>query len=142
MTLMGEEVLPSRRTCCVRLERNECTQLSACGEMLYSCIISVVLFVHSNIYCITIQSVVSYVRQFDLVCERAYLSYLATTIYFLGVMLGGLTFGPLAEKYGRRPVLLVSLVASVVFSISLTLVNSYVAFVLIRLVNGFFLQVG
>ena len=86
--------------------------------------------------------VVAYVRQFDLVCERAYLSYLATTIYFLGVMLGGLTFGPLAEKFGRRPVLLVSLVASVAFSISLTLANSYVAFVLIRLVNGFFLQVG
>ena len=33
VTLMGEEVLPSRRTCCVRLEGNECTQLSACGEM-------------------------------------------------------------------------------------------------------------
>ena len=33
VTLMEEEVLPFRRTCCVRLERNDCTQLSACGEM-------------------------------------------------------------------------------------------------------------
>ena len=38
MTLMGEEVLPSRRTCCVRLERNECTQLSDCGDI--SCCVS------------------------------------------------------------------------------------------------------
>ena len=37
MTLMEEEVLPSKRTCCVRLERNECTQLSACGEMPMLC---------------------------------------------------------------------------------------------------------
>ena len=33
VTLMKAEVLPSRRTCCVRLERNDCIQLSVCGEM-------------------------------------------------------------------------------------------------------------
>ena len=33
VTLMEEDILPSRRTCCVRLVRNECTQLSGCGEM-------------------------------------------------------------------------------------------------------------
>ena len=33
VTLMEEDILPSRRTCCVRLVRNECTQLSACSEM-------------------------------------------------------------------------------------------------------------
>ncbi len=33
VTLMEEDILPSRRTCCVRLVRNECTLLSACGEM-------------------------------------------------------------------------------------------------------------
>ncbi|KAI0215907.1 Organic cation transporter-like protein [Lamellibrachia satsuma] len=78
--------------------------------------------------------------EFDMVCERTYLTPLATSIYFFGVMLGGLTFGPLGEKYGRRPVLLASLVAAVVSSVSLTLADSYVVFVLIRLANGFFLQ--
>ncbi|KAK2179680.1 hypothetical protein NP493_477g01038 [Ridgeia piscesae] len=78
--------------------------------------------------------------EFDLVCDREYLNYLATTIYFLGVMLGGLTFGPLAETYGRRPVLLGSLVAAVGSSVVLTLSHTYVSFVLIRLANGFFLQ--
>ena len=33
VTLMWEDILPSRRTCCVRLVNNDCTQLCACGEM-------------------------------------------------------------------------------------------------------------
>ena len=33
VTLMEEDILPSGRTCCVRLCKNDCTQLSACGEM-------------------------------------------------------------------------------------------------------------
>ena len=33
VTLMEEDILPSRRTCCVRLDKNECIQLSVCGEM-------------------------------------------------------------------------------------------------------------
>ena len=93
-----------------------------------------------NVY--RMRPICSFTAQFDLVCERAYLTPLATSIYFFGVMLGGLTFGPLGEKYGRRPVLLASLVAAVVSSVSLTLADSYVVFVLIRLANGFFLQVG
>ena len=36
VTSMEEDILPSRRTCCVRLDKNECIQLSACGEMLYT----------------------------------------------------------------------------------------------------------
>ena len=33
VTLMEEDMLPSRRTCFVRLDKNECIRLSACGEM-------------------------------------------------------------------------------------------------------------
>ncbi len=33
VTLMEEDILPSRRTCCVQLDKNECIQMSACGEM-------------------------------------------------------------------------------------------------------------
>ena len=33
VTLMEDDVLPSMRTCCVRLVRNDCIKCSACGEM-------------------------------------------------------------------------------------------------------------
>ena len=33
VTLKEDDVLPSRRTCCVRLVRNDFIQCSACGEM-------------------------------------------------------------------------------------------------------------
>ena len=33
VTLMGEDIMPSRRTCCVRLVKSDCTQSCACGEM-------------------------------------------------------------------------------------------------------------
>ena len=33
VTLVEEDILPSRRTCCARLDKNECIQLSACGGM-------------------------------------------------------------------------------------------------------------
>ena len=37
MALMEEDILPSRRTCGVRLVKNDCTQLSVCGEIAIVC---------------------------------------------------------------------------------------------------------
>lgn len=36
--------------------------------------------------------------QWELVCDRAYIAPLVTTVYFCGVMLGGVIFGGLSDR--------------------------------------------
>jgi hypothetical protein len=40
--------------------------------------------------------------EWDLVCSREYLSNLSQTIFMLGIMVGNMFFGGLADKLGRR----------------------------------------
>ncbi|XP_048252017.1 solute carrier family 22 member 6-B-like [Haliotis rufescens] len=80
------------------------------------------------------------VTEWDLVCDDSYLRPLATTIYFCGVMLGGLLFGYLSDKFGRRPVMLGTLFAPVVLGIGIFFVPSYTWFVVLRFIEGIFLQ--
>ncbi|XP_040283602.1 solute carrier family 22 member 7 [Bufo bufo] len=55
------------------------------------------------------------VTQWDLVCERKGLSHLLATFFFIGVMLGSVVFGYLSDRFGRRSMLLLSWVLSLVF---------------------------
>lgn len=80
------------------------------------------------------------VSEWNLVCSQAYLSRLATTIYFVGVMIGGLLFGYLADKFGRKPVMLVTLFAPIAIGVLIALVKSYYIFVSLRFVQGIFIQ--
>ena len=67
---------------------------------------------------------------------------MATTIYFGGVMLGGLVFGDLADRWGRRPVLLVTILASLVLGVATAFSVSYNMFVALRFLQGVLMQVG
>ncbi|XP_046854931.1 solute carrier family 22 member 5-like isoform X2 [Xenia sp. Carnegie-2017] len=80
------------------------------------------------------------ISQWDLVCDDSYKANLATTIYFCGVLLGGLVFGTLSDKFGRRPVLLICLFSSSVVGLLLFLIDNYVAFVVLRFILGVLLQ--
>ncbi|RUS80894.1 hypothetical protein EGW08_011365 [Elysia chlorotica] len=80
------------------------------------------------------------VSQFDLVCSKKYLVSLATTIYFTGVMLGGLVFGDLADRFGRLPVMLFTLYASIVVGLATAFSVSYAMFVCLRFVHGVLIQ--
>ena len=46
-------------------------------------------------------------------CDRAYLAPLVTTVYFCGVMLGGVIFGGLSDRLGRKWVMLLCLYSQV-----------------------------
>ncbi len=74
-------------------------------------------------------------------CDDAYKASLATTIYFCGVMVGGLVFGTLSDKFGRRPVLLFCLYSPCILGVLLFLIKNYIAFVILRFILGLVLQV-
>lgn len=80
--------------------------------------------------------------QWSLVCESKYLSKLAATIYFCGVMVGGLLFGYLADKYGRKPVMLVTLYTPILIGLGTAFSNNYYLYVALRFFMGMFLQVS
>lgn len=78
--------------------------------------------------------------EWDLVCDNSYLSGLATTIYFIGVMVGGLLFGYLADRFGRKPIMLVTLFTPVAIGLLTSFVTSYYLFVTLRFFQGIFMQ--
>ncbi|XP_053240038.1 solute carrier family 22 member 7 [Podarcis raffonei] len=62
--------------------------------------------------------------QWDLVCEQKELNHATATFFFIGVMLGALIFGYLSDRFGRKTMLLVSymctLICGMVSSASVT----------------------
>uniref|UniRef100_A0A672JVP1 Solute carrier family 22 member 6 n=1 Tax=Sinocyclocheilus grahami TaxID=75366 RepID=A0A672JVP1_SINGR len=75
--------------------------------------------------------------QFDLVCEKRGLAKASATIFFVGVMAGAVFFGVLCDKYGRRSMLLVSYVSSIVFSVVSAFSSNYIMFAAFRFLTGF-----
>ena len=74
-------------------------------------------------------------------CDDAYKTSLATTLYFVGVMLGGLVFGTLSDMFGRRPILLLTMFTPALIGLLVFFIRHYIAFVVLRFVLGFLLQV-
>src|SRR6476661_8915657 len=54
----------------------------------------------------------------------------------LGAMLGAMTFGPLADRFGRKRVLIVSTVLFGIFTLLIAHAQSYSALVLCRVIAG------
>ena len=65
----------------------------------------------------------------------------ATTIYFAGVMVGGILFGQLADKIGRKPVVLICMYGHMLFGIGVYFVQTYSGFVSLRFFVGALVQV-
>ncbi|XP_041921726.1 solute carrier family 22 member 7-like [Alosa sapidissima] len=75
--------------------------------------------------------------EFDLVCEKKGLNEITTTVFFVGVMFGAMTFGGLSDRYGRRITLLVSYVSGMSFALISVFSTSYAMFAVLRLLSGF-----
>ncbi|KAM4041704.1 solute carrier family 22 member 7-like isoform 2-T2 [Anomaloglossus baeobatrachus] len=77
------------------------------------------------------------VTQWDLVCEKKGLSRILTSSFFVGVTLGTVVFGYLSDRFGRRAMLLLALVLSLVFGGLSAGSVSYPMFVVSLTLSGF-----
>ncbi|KAL2083667.1 hypothetical protein ACEWY4_021440 [Coilia grayii] len=75
--------------------------------------------------------------EWDLVCENKGFNKATTTIFFIGVMFGAVTFGSLSDRYGRRIMLLVSYVSGMSFAVISAFSTSYIMFAVLRFLTGF-----
>uniref|UniRef100_UPI0037E95692 solute carrier family 22 member 7-like n=1 Tax=Semicossyphus pulcher TaxID=241346 RepID=UPI0037E95692 len=75
--------------------------------------------------------------EWDLVCDKRGKNKATTTIFFVGVMFGAMSFGSLSDRYGRRIMLLVSYVTGMLFAVASAFSTSYVMFVVLRFFTGF-----
>ncbi|XP_040579995.1 solute carrier family 22 member 7 isoform X2 [Lepeophtheirus salmonis] len=80
------------------------------------------------------------VAEWGLVCDRKYVGPLVTTIYFTGVMIGGVIFGYLSDRFGRKSVMLLCLYTQCLIGIALHFVRRLVIFMGLRFIQGVFIQ--
>ncbi|XP_061767475.1 solute carrier family 22 member 15 isoform X3 [Nerophis ophidion] len=78
----------------------------------------------------------SIVTEWVLVKQQAYKVSLAGSLFFAGLLLGNIIFGPLSDRIGRRPVYLAGLFFEVLFGYVTVAAPSYELFAASRLLVG------
>ncbi|KAK2113750.1 hypothetical protein P7K49_008016 [Saguinus oedipus] len=74
--------------------------------------------------------------EWDLVCEQKGLNKAVSTFFFTGVLVGAVAFGYLSDRFGRRRLLLVAYVSTLVLSLASAASVSYVMFAITRTLTG------
>lgn len=74
--------------------------------------------------------------EWDLVCEQRGLNKITSTCFFVGVLLGAVVYGHLADRFGRRQLLLVAYVSSLVLTLASAASVNYIMFVITRTLTG------
>ncbi|NXN46505.1 S22AD protein, partial [Rhinoptilus africanus] len=78
----------------------------------------------------------SLLTEFDLVCDRKDLTDISQSVYMLGLFLGSMIFGPLSDRIGRRPVILISIFLQGLFGVGLAFVPHFYVYMAFRCVVG------
>uniref|UniRef100_A0AAR2KMS2 Major facilitator superfamily (MFS) profile domain-containing protein n=1 Tax=Pygocentrus nattereri TaxID=42514 RepID=A0AAR2KMS2_PYGNA len=92
------------------------TSVESCGHYVFD---------HSQVK----QSIVT---DWDLVCEKEWLAKLSQPTFMLGVLIGALVFGDIADRVGRRPILMATSMCQFVFGITVAFTGNYYLFVVMR----------
>ncbi|XP_046878332.1 organic cation transporter protein [Hypomesus transpacificus] len=74
--------------------------------------------------------------EWDLVCDNANLNNIGASIYMFGLLIGAVVFGALADKYGRRPIILVGLAIQTTFGVGAAFAPNFYIYVILRFVVG------
>ncbi|XP_065082873.1 organic cation transporter protein isoform X2 [Ochlerotatus camptorhynchus] len=76
------------------------------------------------------------VSEWDLVCEKANLVNLSQTIFMFGILVGGVLFGSLADKYGRRPPLVIAVIIQLISGVGTAFIPWFWGFVVLRFITA------
>lgn len=74
--------------------------------------------------------------QFDLTCDRAWLAPMAGSMYMVGMLLGAITIGDLADRFGRKVGILVSVLLLGGGGVLSAVSPNYIMFLIMRLLTG------
>uniref|UniRef100_W5K3W7 Solute carrier family 22 member 7b, tandem duplicate 1 n=1 Tax=Astyanax mexicanus TaxID=7994 RepID=W5K3W7_ASTMX len=74
--------------------------------------------------------------EWNLVCDKKSMNKATATIFFSGVMVGAAIFGSLSDRFGRKPMLMVSFISAAFFSVVSAFSTSYIMFAVMRFFTG------
>ncbi|XP_031202411.1 solute carrier family 22 member 7 isoform X2 [Mastomys coucha] len=74
--------------------------------------------------------------EWDLVCQRRGLNKITSTCFFIGVLVGAVVYGYLSDRFGRRRLLLVAYISSLVLGLASAASVNYIMFVTTRMLTG------
>jgi len=84
--------------------------------------------------------VYSMIHQWDAVCDNAHLTSTSQTVLIVGVMIGAILMSSLADKFGRKTVLLASVIGISFFGFVNAWATNYILFCICRFFIGIFQQ--
>ncbi|XP_053381641.1 solute carrier family 22 member 6-A-like [Mercenaria mercenaria] len=82
----------------------------------------------------------SFVTEWDFVCQKAELGELTQVLYLAGMMAGTFVFPTLSDRFGRKPVMVLSHVFFFGIALGTAFSGNFVVFVIFRFLTGFFNQ--
>lgn len=74
--------------------------------------------------------------EWDLVCQQRGLNKITSTCFFIGVLVGAVVYGYLSDRFGRRRLLLVAYVSSLVLGLMSAASVNYIMFIVTRTLTG------
>ncbi|KAM4018730.1 solute carrier family 22 member 6-B-like [Anomaloglossus baeobatrachus] len=76
------------------------------------------------------------VNEWDLVCEQEWMKELAQSTYMAGVLVGAMLYGPLADRFGRRTVVLICLLKIASMGTGAAFSPNFTAYCIFRFMTG------